>query len=73
MASMAEGDLASLDSLSDDELTHLAGRGGHEVRTWVAAYAAAGVAGAHVNRNIFYRDIPQWNAGMGIAAAEARL
>lgn len=69
MASMAAGDLAVLDDLDDATLTGVAGCGGHEVRTWVAAYAAARAAGVHDHRRLYYHDIPQWNAGMGIAAA----
>lgn len=70
MASMAAGDLAVLDALDDATLTRVAGCGGHEVRTWIAAYAAAQVAGASQHRRLYYHDIPQWNAGMGIAAAD---
>lgn len=70
MARMAAGDLDVLDPLHDDALTAIAGCGGHEVRTWVAAYAAMAAAGTVTPRHIYYHDIPQWNAGMGIAAAE---
>ena len=69
MAHMAAGDLSAFDALDDQALTRLAGCGGHEVRTWVAAYAAASACGPMRHRRIFYRDIPQWNAGMGIATA----
>jgi 2,3-dihydroxyphenylpropionate 1,2-dioxygenase len=48
----------------------IAGCGAHEVRTWVAAYAAMNAIGPHKPRHIYYHDIPQWNAGMGIAAAD---
>lgn len=70
MARMAAGELDVLDRLDDDALTQIAGCGGHEVRTWVAAYAAMAAAGPVAPRHIYYHDIPQWNAGMGIAAAE---
>lgn len=70
MASMAAGNLDALDDVDDASLTRIAGCGGHEVRTWVAAYAAARAAGAQRHRRLYYHDIPQWNAGMGIAAAE---
>ncbi len=69
MEALAEGDLASLDGLSEAELTGIAGCGGHEVRCWIAAYAALAAGGAYVSENLFYRDIPSWNAGMGIARA----
>lgn len=70
MASMVAGELDALDDLDEATLTRVAGCGGHEVRTWVAAYAAARAAGAGRHRRLYYHDIPQWNAGMGIAAAE---
>ena len=69
MQNMAAGRLEVLDSLAEDSLASLAGCGGHEVRTWVAAYAALGACGPYQAENIFYQDIAAWNAGMGIAAA----
>lgn len=70
MAQMEVSDRASVAAMGDDELTAVAGCGGHEVRTWVAAYAAMAAAGPFAPRRVYYHDIPQWNAGMGIAAAE---
>lgn len=73
MAQVAARDFATVGGLSEAELTQLAGCGGHEVRTWVAAYAAMAAAGPFAARDIYYEAIPQWNAGMGIAAAEPAL
>jgi 2,3-dihydroxyphenylpropionate 1,2-dioxygenase len=70
MAQMAAGDLASVGRYDESELTRVAGCGGHEVRNWVAAYAAMAAAGPFTPRHILYHPIPQWNAGMGIAAAD---
>ncbi len=72
MRHMASGELGVLDSLSEAELTGIAGCGGHEVRTWVAAYSALSAAGPYEASNLFYHDIPHWNAGMGIASARPR-
>ncbi|MDF7777155.1 3-carboxyethylcatechol 2,3-dioxygenase [Sphingomonas sp. AOB5] len=69
MEALGRGDLDWLDGLSESELTRTAGCGGHEVRNWVAAYAALGAAGPYSSRKIFYHDIAAWNAGMGIATA----
>lgn len=69
MEQMAALDFDSIAALSEAELTRLAGCGGHEVRNWVAAYAAMAATGPFDHQQIFYRDIPQWNAGMGIATA----
>jgi 2,3-dihydroxyphenylpropionate 1,2-dioxygenase len=69
MAQMAAGDFDTVAALSEDELTRVAGCGGHEVRNWVAAYAAMKAAGPFAPSHVLYRPIPQWNAGMGIATA----
>lgn len=69
MARMAQGDIAYLDAATEDEITSLAGCGGNEVRTWIAAYAALAAAGPYRSKTHFYHDIAEWNAGMGIATA----
>lgn len=71
MDQMAAGDFKTIIEMGDDALTHVAGCGGHEVRTWVAAYAAMEAAGKSEHEFIYYEAIPQWNAGMGIATATA--
>lgn len=70
MAQMAAGDFETVAKLDEAQMTAVAGCGGHEVRNWVAAYAAMAAAGPFVPRHILYHPIPQWNAGMGIATAE---
>lgn len=70
MGDLGNGRLDTLDSLSEEQLTKVAGCGGHEVRAWIAAYAALGAAGPYRSEILFYDDIAEWNAGMGIAVAE---
>jgi 2,3-dihydroxyphenylpropionate 1,2-dioxygenase len=70
MTQMAAEDFGSIGRYDESELTRVAGCGGHEVRNWVAAYAAMAAAGPFTSRHILYHPIPQWNAGMGIAAAD---
>lgn len=70
MNQMARGNLSFLDSVTEDEITSVAGCGGNEVRTWVAGYAALSAAGPYQSKTVFYRDIAEWNAGMGIAIAD---
>ncbi len=70
MAHMAKGEFGYLDDVTEEELTGVAGCGGHEVRTWVAAYAALAAVGPYQSDTLFYHDIAEWNAGMGIAKAE---
>lgn len=71
MDQMAAGDFTSIVAMPDDDLTAVAGCGGHEVRTWVAAYAAMAAAGPGEHEFVYYEAIPQWNAGMGMATARA--
>ena len=69
MDHMDRRDLAFLDAVPGAHLTEVAGCGGHEVRTWIAAYSAMAACGDYRNKNLFYHDISEWNAGMGIAMA----
>lgn len=70
MRHVGEGALDFLDHERDEDLTKIAGCGGHEVRTWVAAYSALAASGPYTSRELFYKDIAAWNAGMGITTAE---
>jgi 2,3-dihydroxyphenylpropionate 1,2-dioxygenase len=59
------------DSLTDDELDRKAGFGSHELRTWVAAFAAMRELGDFVPRVEYYRVVPEWITGMGIVTAKS--
>jgi 2,3-dihydroxyphenylpropionate 1,2-dioxygenase len=66
------GDFDSIATLEDQEIDKAAGRGGHEIRTWLAA--AAALDGGRPNgassgaREIFryYRAVDEWLCGMGL-------
>ncbi|MBA6420967.1 3-carboxyethylcatechol 2,3-dioxygenase [Pseudomonas sp. 5Ae-yellow] len=66
---LANGDLTVLDSLSNAELSNLAGKSTHEVKTWVAAFAALSVFGPYATEARYYRPIPEWIAGFGALGA----
>lgn len=70
MHRMSAGDLQYLDDLSESDITQTAGCGGHEVRNWLAAYAALSAFGDYTSQELIYHDISEWNAGMGISVAE---
>lgn len=70
MATLAEGRLQDLDAIGNDELSALAGKSTHEVKTWVAAFAALSAFGPYRARDGFYRPIPEWICGFGALAAE---
>jgi 2,3-dihydroxyphenylpropionate 1,2-dioxygenase len=58
----AGGDLAPVVALGDAGLEENAGRGGHEIRTWLAGLAAASAPFAWTS----YEAVPEWITGMGI-------
>jgi 2,3-dihydroxyphenylpropionate 1,2-dioxygenase len=59
---LANGDLAAVTELGDAGLEENAGRGGHEIRTWLVGLAA--VAAPLVWTS--YEPVPEWITGMGI-------
>lgn len=67
LAGLTTGDLSVLDGSTDEEITRTGGRGGHEVRSWVATLAAMGEG--YKAEEIFYEPIDEWITGMGIMTA----
>ncbi|RZL75499.1 MAG: 3-carboxyethylcatechol 2,3-dioxygenase [Rhodococcus sp. (in: high G+C Gram-positive bacteria)] len=68
---LASGDLEQIDSWTNEWFVEQAGHSSHEVRTWIAAYAAMSAAGKYRVTSTFYREIPEWIAGFGISTAVA--
>lgn len=69
MALLAAGELGEIDGWSNAEFVEQAGHSSHEVRTWIAAYAALGTAGPYRVHSSFYHPIPEWIAGFGVTTA----
>ena len=63
---LASGDLTPLDAWTPDEMTRIAGNSAHEVRTWIAGYAALGAAGRYSVQFSYYRPIRELIAGFGL-------
>jgi len=63
---LASGDLTPLDSWTPAEMTRVAGNSSHEVRTWIAGYAALGTAGTYSVRYRYYRPIRELIAGFAL-------
>ncbi|WP_404713718.1 3-carboxyethylcatechol 2,3-dioxygenase [Sphingomonas sp. MMS24-J13] len=70
IAMAATGHADAFDILKDDEITQEAGASAHEVRTWIAALSAVGADAGYDFRSIYYRAIPEWIAGFGVASAK---
>ena len=59
---LAAGDLTAITELGDAGLEESAGRGGHEIRTWLVGLAAVGAPLLWTS----YEPVPEWITGMGI-------
>ncbi|WP_183094553.1 3-carboxyethylcatechol 2,3-dioxygenase [Nocardioides stalactiti] len=63
---LASGDLSPVDSFDPDEMTRIAGNSSHEVRTWIAGYAAMAAAGTYEVTHSYYRPIRELIAGFAM-------
>ena len=68
---MVSGKYEDFDAITDEEIDRLAGFGGHEVRTWVAAAAAAKEMGQQRSELRYYHLVPEWITGMGIVVGQS--
>jgi 2,3-dihydroxyphenylpropionate 1,2-dioxygenase len=66
MEILASGDLTPLDAWTPEEMTRIAGNSAHEVRTWIAAYAALRATGTYTVQYSYYRPIRELIAGFGL-------
>jgi 2,3-dihydroxyphenylpropionate 1,2-dioxygenase len=69
---LASGDLEQFDACPNEWFVEHGGHSSHEVRTWIAAYAALGAAGPYAVETSFYKAIPEWIAGFGLTTARSR-
>jgi 2,3-dihydroxyphenylpropionate 1,2-dioxygenase len=72
LRSFLEARLEDFDTMSDAEIDRVAGFGAHEVRTWVAAAAAARKMGDPRSELRYYHLVPEWITGMGIVVGQAQ-
>ncbi|VWC72051.1 3-(2,3-dihydroxyphenyl)propionate dioxygenase [Burkholderia contaminans] len=63
LARLASGELTALDGVTNDAITRDGGKSAHEIRTWVAAFAALAAYGPYHASVDYYRAIPEWIAG----------
>lgn len=62
--------IEDFDLMTDEEIDRVAGFGAHEVRTWVAAAAAARKIGKLEPQLRYYHLVPEWITGMAIVVAQ---
>ncbi|CAJ1581300.1 3-carboxyethylcatechol 2,3-dioxygenase [[Mycobacterium] wendilense] len=61
--------LAEVDTWSNGDIAAAAGNSAHEVRTWIAAFAALAASGRYVTAHHYYRPAPELIAGFAIRTA----
>jgi 2,3-dihydroxyphenylpropionate 1,2-dioxygenase len=66
------GRLPEVDAWSTDWIEREAGHSAHEVRTWVAAFAALSAAGPYETGSRYYRPAPELIAGFAVRTAVLR-
>lgn len=71
MKLLIDGRLEEIDHFDIETISKAAGRSTHEVRTWVAAFAAIAASGGYSAHQDYYRPINEWIAGYGVISAEA--
>ena len=66
---LAANDLDAIDRYTNDSIEAEGGNSGHEIRTWVAAYAALTAVGPYEMTSRYYRPIPEFIAGFSVTTA----
>ena len=65
-------DFAAIEAMTEAEIRRDGGRGGQEVRSWIAAFAALSELGEYHMTTQVYEAISEWIAGFGIVSAELK-
>ena len=65
-------DFAANEAMTEADIRRDGGRGGQEVRSWIAAFAALSELGEYHMTTQVYEAISEWIAGFGIVSAELK-
>ena len=63
---------AAIEAMTEADIRREGGRGGQEVRSWIAAFAALSELGEYEMTTQVYEAISEWIAGFGIVSAELK-
>lgn len=69
---LAKADFAAIEAMTEADIRRDGGRGGQEVRSWMAAFAALHELGEYHMTTHCYEAISEWIAGFGIVSAELK-
>lgn len=67
LAAFRAQDFPALTHYRDEDITRDGGRGGHEIRCWIATAAAMQALGAPAPEVLMYQPIAEWVAGFAVA------
>ena len=67
-----KADFLTIEKMTEDDIRKEGGRGGQEVRSWIAAFAALSELGEYQMTTQVYEAISEWIAGFGIVSAELK-
>lgn len=70
LSMLASGELLRVGGMTNDAITRDAGKSAHEVRTWIAAFAALAASGPYRAQLEYYRPILEWIAGFAVMQAD---
>lgn len=66
------GDLAAVDDWPNEWIAREGGNSAHEIRTWIAAFAALASQGRYQTKLRYYRAAPELIAGFAVRTAELK-
>lgn len=69
---LERGDLTAFDSWTVPWMAEQGGNSAHEIRSWIAAFAALTAVGGYEMTSRFYEAIPAWLSGFAVATAQLR-
>ena len=72
LETLAKADFATIEAMTEADILRDGGRGGQEVRSWMAAFAALHALGEYQMTTHCYEAISEWIAGFGIVSAELK-
>jgi 2,3-dihydroxyphenylpropionate 1,2-dioxygenase len=67
-----QGDLAAVDDWPNESIAREGGNSAHEIRTWIAAFAALATQGPYETQVRYYRAAPELIAGFAVRTAELK-
>ena len=72
MDTLSAGEVSATDAWTNDWMEKEGGHSAHEIRTWVASYAALSAAGDYKVTNRWYWPVQEWMTGFGMMTAVSK-